>query len=469
MIPLTQPATETQAPAWFLALLLLLSTLTQAQPATPPTNPRDELRFRNGDLLFGSLLSISPTPGVSWQHPDSSEPITFTGPGIADILLAPRPYERHLTNSFRVQLANRDLLEGRVLSLDPTNLVLETDFAGRLTIPRTRVDTLTPLDPKRRILFEGPTGTNDWTFGKVVSAVADPGIWSFEDGAFVATKAASIARDVHLPEIAAIHFDVAWKGLLYMAVALYTDYLQPVNLAGKDQEPDFGGFYSLQLNTYSANLLSVKKQDPIKYLGQIGVNAFNQKNSAHIEIRAHKAKRTIALLVDGTLIKQWADNDLFAGRGTGVRFVHQGQGSIRLTNLRVTDWDGQFEESRSHPTDTTTDLAKLRNGDRILGQIERLTDSNLVITPASGAKLVVPLNRVKQLELSLANAGNTANQPADTRATFRGGGSLTFQLERFDPASLTISSPNFGHATLHPGALERLSFGPKAFPTPAKP
>ena len=48
-------------------------------------------------------------------------------------------------------------------------------------------------------------------------------------------------------------------------MALYTDYLT-VSLAEKDSEPDFGGFYSLQLTSYAVNVLMVKQKEPLQYL-----------------------------------------------------------------------------------------------------------------------------------------------------------------------------------------------------------
>src|SRR5262249_15342491 len=159
-----------------------------------------------------------------------------------------------------------------------------------------------------------------------------------------------------------------------LAIALYTDYYQPINLANKDTEPEFGGFYSLQLNSFSANLLPVKKNDPLRYLGQVSVPAFNQKNTAHVEIRASKTKRTIALLVDGEVVKQWNETEEFVGQGAGVRFVHQGQGKVKLSQLRVSVWDGQFEEKPSAHPDAKQDIAKLRNGDKAGGTLNSIQD-----------------------------------------------------------------------------------------------
>src|SRR5262245_13977563 len=37
----------------------------------------DLVRFRNGDLLYGKLLTIQTETGLRWKHADVTEPIAF--------------------------------------------------------------------------------------------------------------------------------------------------------------------------------------------------------------------------------------------------------------------------------------------------------------------------------------------------------------------------------------------------------
>ena len=128
----------------------------------------------------------------------------------------------------------------------------------------------------------------------------------------------------------------------------------------------------------------------------------------------------------------------------------------------MTEWDGQFEEARTHPTDSKEDLAKLRNGDRVVGRIDRIQDGQMLVSTGK-SRLTVPLNRVKQIELAGAPSETNPSTQTDTRAWFRRGGSLTFQLERWTANGVEITSPNFGKATCSPAIFERIVFGPKAF------
>lgn len=421
---------------------------------------KDTLYFRNGDLLYGALQGIHPDRVVGWRHPDARDQIDFGAESISEIQLGPRPRPAFQpTNSCRVHLTNHDELEGNLVEFNSDKVVLESWYAGLIEIPRKRVQYLMPKPMQFPPVFEGIAGLEGWTIGRGSGpSPTTAGEWRYKNGALYAVQAASIARDVKLPEVACIQFDLAWKGMLYMAIALYTDYLHPVSLTAKENEPSFGGFYSLQLNNYTANLLPVTKHDPIRYLGQIAVPGFSQKNQAHVEIRVNKHKRSIALMADGVLLKQWIDTEGFIGQGTGMRFVHQGQGAVKLSNLRISEWDGQFDERPTNPPDSKFDLAKLQNGDRVTGTLQSIRENRMVFAPNEGPTLEVPVNRVKLVELAGMRAEFPRNDQANVRASFRGGGSVTFQLEKWDEQQVIGHSPNFGKVTFNPAAFERIQF-----------
>jgi len=441
-------------------------TATPTRAAVLANDARDAILLNNGDTLYGTLELIDPTIGVRWRHPSAAEVIEFISDQISEVRFGYRPQpQKESTNSCTVRLSNQDEIEGNLLSIDAERVTLETWYAGKLEIPRKFVQSVSPKPVERPPVFEGPAGLEGWTMG-LVQTVPNAGQWSYKNGAFYATQSASIARDLKLPDVASLQFDLNWKGMLYIAVALYTDYMQPINLQTKETGPDFGGFYSLQLNSYTVNLLPVSKQEPLRYLGQTSVPALNQKNKVHVEIRANKAKRMIALMVDGLLVKQWIDTDDFVGKGTGVRFVHQGQGSVKLSNIRVTEWDGQFDEKPSAAPESKTDLGRLQNGDKVAGDLQRVQEGKATFLLSEGSTLDIPIDRIKVLQM----AGQKMERPPDNtstvRATFRRGGSLTLRLEKWDQQEVVGSHPSLGKLVMNPAAFERVQFYPIARPKP---
>lgn len=460
-----------------LKLFLIAATLAgpclAADPATTNRNEkskklgRDALMFRNGDVLFGSLNSIDPENGIKWVRPDAVNEFRFLPAMVTQLDLASiQAHPAQLSSNLcLIQLVNGDQLQGELLSYDGQKVRLDTWFGGKLELPKVSVALIVPLGLPKPTLFEGPTGLEGWTMGQVnAGALVESGEWLYQNNALYAMKSASIARDLHLPENASLSFDLEWRGFFHIAVALYTEYLQPINLANKETEPKFGGFYSLQINPFSANLLPVKQTEPLRYLGQASLQTLAQKNSAHIDIRASKSKRLVALLIDGVLVKQWVDTDDFAGTGGAVRFVHQGQGAVKMTNLKLTEWDGTFEEPISITPNKTQDLARLKNGDRVIGNVKSIQDGKMSVE-AAGTTLEVPMGRVKQVELAGGAGPSIALKPTTVRAYFASGvGSLTFDLQKWTAEELAVSSDNFGQATFKPNAFSRILFDLGASP-----
>jgi hypothetical protein len=417
----------------------------------------DLVLFENGDSLYGRLETFTFEQGAVWRHPDSPEPITFTPDNILEVRFPEISRSVVIENPCVVEFLNGDSLEGTLAGCDAEVITLDTWYAGRLTIPRKQVNLLRPVSSARAPVFQGPAGLEGWVIGKVAGTIPDPGEWKYKNGAFFASRAASIARDVKLPDMASIRFDLAWKGSFHIALALYTDYLYPISLVSKETGPDFGGFYSLQMNSFSVRLVPVTKNDPLRELGQTAVPAFNLKNSADVELRVSKLKRQIALLVDGKLVKEWIDTESFIGQGTGIRLVHQGQGSVRFSNLRISEWDGQFEEVPTRLADRKQDLVRLRNGDRVQGVLESIAGGKGVVQLA-GNKVEIPVERIKQVELVTPEPPERGSQRNQVRAFFPRGGGLTFELEKWDDKGVVAMSPNFGRAVFKPEAFTLAQF-----------
>jgi hypothetical protein len=430
-------------------------------PASTPTNaaPRHVLLFRNGDLIYGALHSIKPAEGLRWTHPDAAAPILFGLPHCAEAHLGstapPSARPQHLCH---VRLVNGDELSGALVSLDESVLVLDTRFAGRLKLPRSRVRALSPAPEPGVVLYDGPTGLDGWTAGKV-QGVADAGQWRFVNGAFVATQSASLARDVKLPDRASIEFEMAWRGTFNLAIALYTDSLQPVSLRAKENEPEFGAFYSLQLNNPVISLLHVTRPDPLRQLGQSIISTFNQTNRARIAIKTDRQQNLVALFADGALLKAWQDPENFKAKGTGIRFVHQGMGAIRIASLRVTEWDGRLEQPAQAAPDPGQDVARLVNLDAVAGELKGFRDGKLAIL-AGASTIEVALARVAQVEFASARLKPLAPEADESRLWFAQRGSVTARVETWDAQRAVLTSRVFGRVEIKPEAISRIQFAP---------
>jgi hypothetical protein len=460
-----------------LARAAELSSPADAAPGAGPvlnqTNARGPvsavIHFRNGDRLSGLPENIAPDRGVLWQRNDLRQGIAFDLAQVKAVdFFTLATGAAASSNACKIRLRSEEILEGELIGLDARAVTLGTWYAGQLAIPRNQLDTIAPTGFGFATLFAGPEGVEGWTHGKVTNPQAESGQWTYRQGAFYARQSASIARDLKLPDLCSLRFDLAWKGTLHLAVALYTDYLHPVSLATKEKEPDFGGFYSLQLNMFYANLLPVRQFDPLRYLGTVPVPAFSSQTRAQVEVRINKPKRLIALLVDGLLIKQWVDNEDFAGRGTGVRFVHQGAGQVRLSNLRVLQWDGQFEEPLSSTNSTKlgpsrADQLHLRNGDKVEGRLDSIRDG-VATLEMDATRLPVPWSRLRRIDLLDEKPSGAASTNATVRLRLASGGLMDLRLVEWTPQALRGEHAVLGPVALHPGAIEKMEFRSRGTP-----
>ena len=442
-------------------LILLLSGLLSALLfgllcGAELEQPTYTLELRNGDHLRGQLNAFNPPESLQWRHPGITEAMPFDPSVIEQIFIPPysQPAER---GNCKIVLTNMDELNGTLVSATPTAFVLDTWYAGHLTVVREHISKIHVYPKLPPALYQGPNGLKGWTLGdvSVPGTKAEP--WVFHSGAFYARHAASIARDLKLPDRASIQMDLAWKGSLHLAIAIYTDYLHPINLGRKQEEPEFGGFYSLQLSNLSINLMPITQTEPLKYLGGASVKALREKNHARLEVRADKARKTIALLVDGEMIRIWRESGNFVGEGSGMRFVHQGRGKIRVSNLVIRDWDGQYPETIPAPKSVIGDLVQLQDGTALTGKFESIVEGNVHISKG-GKTINVVLGNVKLIKPRPRDAKGIPPKSGNLRAEFNQGGQLTFELQEWGEAGMKIRHLAFGEALFNPLVFSRVIF-----------
>jgi hypothetical protein len=444
-----------------MAMAALPALWAATAPAQPPaTNTdSDRLGFRNGDFLRGKLLEVLPGKSVRWRHPDSPEAIEFKPESVAWIEFASRaPDGRPADDSCMIWLRSGDTLPGHLVSCDKDILTLDTWYAGKLKIPRRSLQMLA-WNPRSAVVFGGLTGSDGWTQGKSGRAFnGEAGQWLYRNGAFYADKAASIARDLHLPDRSQMEFDLAWKGPLNLAIALYTDSLQPIALNDKEKGPDFGGFYSLRLYSAFTTLTAIRKKEPLRQLGEpVIIQSLTQKDRTHVVLRISKAERRIALSMDGVLIKDWTDANAFVGEGTGVRFVNNIGGVVKLSHLRVAKWNGVLDESSADESDPSHDAVMLESGAKVSGAVMTIQDGRISLLTTTGATNV-PLAGARAIEFASFRGPVPPAIPASVRATLAQGGAVSFDLLAWRPDGVMALSPDFGKVKFDPAAFGRLQF-----------
>lgn len=420
----------------------------------------DFVWFTNGDRIRGQIVSIDSSKGIVLKNKFIESNAGFPLDKIVRVVFADREVpSANFKNPVRVKLINLDELEGNLIVLNDKEMVLETIFSGKITIPRKRIDSFLPIVPNPTIVYQGPTSIDGWTVSDSPVPGAQPSSWKYSNGSFITKESGSIARDLKLPDLASIEFDIAWQNYLSIAIALYASTLYPIQLANKDDGPDFGAFYSLQINFNTANLMLVKKGAPLNSLGIAFLPNIDRKTSAHIMIRVNKPERTIYLYIDGVLARQWQDPGEFAGTGTCVRFVNQLSSPLKISNISVSQWDGRIETPTNRIDNSKADFIRLLNNDIITGTVKEFKNGKFVVQSQFG-NMEVPFERISQIHFSIIGRDPVLRKVDEATAILNKRGLLTLKIERWEDDSLIATNPMFGNVKIPIWAFKTLIFKP---------
>jgi len=408
----------------------------QAAPA------QDTLSFLNKDQLHGTLLGIDPQTGLKWQSPEAHDPIVFKGDHISEIKLDSHKLHADSHAAERIGLTNGDEFPGNIITLDGTSLVLDTWYAGRLSIPRTMLRRIIPMSESNSSLYEGPTTIDDWTVGRVGAGRS----WTFRDGSLIGSNYGTIGRDMKLPDLSDIEFDIVLRGNCQLSIGIYSD-----------RADNFGNCYMLQLSNGYTELQRYSPNGGSSDLGNTQSQNLMRHDKSHIELRTNKDKKTIWLLVDGKMVKEWNDPAGFNGEGGNIIFSCQPGTFVKVSNIKVSKWDGKFDDSSGTLAKTDSDTVQLANEDKVTGHLLSIEDGKGKFT-SSYADLSIPLDRISQIDLATDHTDQAKSAPSDVRAYFAGGGSVTMQLMQWDDKGCTGASPNFGKASFSPDAFAKILF-----------
>ncbi len=407
-------------------------------PAAAAALP-DRLEFLNGDLLSGKLVSLAPE-GLVWHHADVEGDLRFLPVNLKAIELRTPPPVQLPPNLVQVGLTNGDSLRGQVVEMDADKLILNTVYAGRLTIRSPMLANLRPAETVGEVCYTGPNSLDEWVRGNNQEG------WEYKNGALYSIQGnGSLGRDVKLPDRVRIDFELAWQGQAFFTLSLFTDKLDSY----------YGPGYQLAMQGNHVSL-NRRTRGSSNGLGGHHVPLLGGTRKAEISVRADRKAKTVALLMDGALIQQWTDPAGLDEGGTGiVLFVNQNR--HRLRNLRVLPWDGKIEQAgdEEKAVASAEDQIQFANGDRVTGEVLAIRDGEATVK-SPYAELKIPLERIVLLTFREANRERARRNAGDVQGLFRDGGQITLNLVGLRDGLLEGESENFGQADIRIGAFSRL-------------
>ena len=434
----------------------------------------------NGDVISGKFLKYDPKLGLVWEaknikpaleiNPSGIDRITFIGTGNIP------------SGRSRVILANGNALLGQLDLADAQRVVMSHTPAGQIEFKRAQLKAIIPATTAAgKIVFSGPSSEEDWVFGSSKNAAAggfgnllfgggappiaakkNSGKFTFKAGAITSNgTGATAGRKVEFPDKALVEFDLDWSttgrnsGYFSLNVNLFTDNLK---------SPSNGSSYALKLSQTGANLARQSKENGDFMSERLGpnarVNLTGIGSRARFSLRTNKKARSFFLSINGVQIANWKDKEAFAGKGNGLLFTSRASSPLKISNIRISQWDGSKPIAT---TDTTIspkqDTIRLVNEDTVTGTITRIEDGKVKIKSSFG-EVDIPWANSSLIQFSKSSQETGDKKPGKgmVRATLKDGGILDFKLISWVEDKLEVESPIFGKATLNGTMVNSLSF-----------
>ena len=420
---------------------------TPALPAAESTNRAALLQFQDGSSLHGTLESILAEEGLKWQHPAALQPLQFRLTNLASVRfeqVAPAvPFE----GSSRFQFRNGDEFVGNLQAIQDGRATIQSWFGESLQAPVGAISSVSFSARGYRLLYEGPNGVDEWTTGP------NPRSWEYKDGAFIANGADLLGRDFGLSGSSSLEFTLAWNGAFSLSITLYAKKIDRFDYSNSA--------YLVYLGTGNISVQRVQRGAGAVLLGQTQIPGMLQKNQMHFEIRCNKEDATIALYADGEFIQKWKDTTGFVAEGSGIVFFSQSEPrAMKLSDIRVAEWDGRYEPELLTNAPPDVDIVFLANRDKVMGQVNSLSDATLNVETRQGP-LEIPVERITQVYFRADGTAPEFLIPQPVRMIFPGGEKLGLSLDRWAGGQVAGTSSLFGPVSFDSERIRQLTFQPQ--------
>lgn len=341
-----------------------------------------------------------------------------------------------------------DSIRGRLVRLDEKEVVLDTWYAGRLTLQRQFVKSL-DIYRQSPTFYEGPDGPEGWVAS---SGDLDQG-WTFKNRTMISKGSIGAAREIEIPEKAKITFTADWKNSTYFRIFFFSP-------DGKRTYPSSG--YSLTVQRTYISLYRYAKNPRSTDIISESIRSLYSTESATFTIYLDRSKKgTNAVYIDQTEIGTWTGTDDTEFKGNWLHFVPRSENPVRFSKISVAQWDGilpakKEKKDNDEPKAEEGQEIRLANGDVVMGNVQGIEEGIASLESEFG-KISIPIQRMRSVGL-VTKRNQIKMQTNDVRAWFHEGGFVTIDLKSLDSKTLTGYSQAWGTATFDLNAFSRIEF-----------
>ncbi len=438
--------------------------------------PLDVVLFKNGDQLRGALNASASGQKLRWQTGPSATPVELDVTRLAGVQLAPRAGRPEGRTGVLARCRNGDLLTGNFVSLDMEKIALDSGAAGRLTIPRARVQALYFSHEGKLPVVDGAAEHEVWEKGLSLNpnraaaanqpkpAAPPPSRWSYFDGTFAVKRAVNRGRDYNdgsvnlgrmiegMPARVEFSFDVAGKA---NQIFLNTQLFSEPNDPGYMMQLHPGGLFIYDTGAQQRRA-GQQQQVQIQFGDKVKADAQRHR----IRILADRPSGRMTVLINDTVVASFGPKAGAAPRhlGTGLALMPQQNMACTFSNLWVAPWNGQLPGTGPAPA-AAADSVLLANGDETQGTVGQGTPEMVQIESAVGP-LDVPVSRLTMVEFGQRPAEN--QEGVRLRLTDRS--VISVSAYRIENDVLIGQSAVLGEIKVPLAAVQEIVFGRLALP-----
>jgi hypothetical protein len=439
--------------------------------------PVDLVLFKNGDQLRGLLGASSSGQKLRWQTGPNAAPVELDLARLAGVQLAPRGQRPEGKTGVLARCRNGDLLAGNLVAMDKEQVALDSGAAGRLTIPRDRVQALYFSHEGKLPVADGAAEHELWEKGlnlnpnRMQAAIPakpapppPPSRWSYFDGVFGVKRTVSRGRDYNdgsvnlgrmiegMPARVEFSFDVAGKvNQVFVSAQLFSEPNNP----GYVLQLHPGGLYIYDTGAHQRRA-GQQQQVQVQFGDKVKADATRHR----VRILADRPSGRMTVLINDTQVASFGPKAGAAPRnlGTGLALMPQQNMTCTFSNLWVAPWNGQLPGTGPAPA-AAADSVLLANGDETQGTVGKGTPEMVQIESEVGP-LDVPVSRLTMVEFGQ----RAAEKPEGVRLRLTDRSVITVSAYRIENDVLIGQSAVLGEIKVPLAAVQEIVFGRVALP-----
>lgn len=451
----------------------------------------DFINFENDDTLHGKFIGLTTSGKIIWKNNSAEENIAFNTDGVRKIVLNKGHKTKPFSHTSYVTLKNLDTVPGEIISLTNEQLTLQTDFAGKILIPKEDIFDIYINPVSDKIIYRGPYNPDEGWETKFPSNRISRNLtpeeqeeqkpWQFKNFSLNHFgEPSSILLKKDLPDKFRITFN-SYSSMGYYPSLVFAADLKVPEFDEDDKELQQNrSRYMTSLGSYLGTSLVINLRPTSPSLSQNGfkedgsqfqinlanlVNNFSTSGTntkIFYDLRVDKKSGNIMFFANKRMIGNWQIDSLaeqFQGSyfGFSMQYNSMATKSV-ISDIVISSWNG-VQDSALSLENESRDIVMLNNGtDRFSGKIISINNSEIALKSAY-ADLTIPQEQVSSITFSGKKSEQSEPRDKnDVTVRFYGTGKITGILTKGDEGDLLIESKILGKIKLKAEYINSLEF-----------